>query len=138
MKSKPEAEEYEDVHDEEAGDVAQDDVLEHDGEGMHCLEPLGELQREHPADDEDDSHDFDVDARRRAAAVQRVPDDRRDSERERRQRSEVAEQRRQQTKRQVEQADPKATRQPATFAAVGRIFALNGGALCLSVPVTVA
>ena len=136
MEREPKAEQNEDVHDEKARDVAQYDILEHDGEGVHCLETLGELQREHPTDDEDDGYHFDVEAGRRAAAVQRVPDDRGHRERQRRQLSEVAEQGRQQSERQVEYVGPKARRQPATFA--GLVFAVNGGASCHGAPVTVA
>ena len=44
MERESESEQHEDVHDEKPGDVAQDDVLEHDGEGVHRLETLGKLE----------------------------------------------------------------------------------------------
>jgi len=65
---------------------------------VHRLKALHELQREHPADNEDDSHHLDVEASRGAAAVQRVPDDCQRAERERGQFAEVA-------KRSQEQRD---------------------------------
>ena len=105
------------------------------------LETLGELEREHPAEHENDGHDLDVDVRGRAAAVQCVPDDRHDAERERRQLSQVAEQSREQSKRGDQCSEPEPTRQPAALAALRvrpRIFTLNGGTSRSSVPGTVA
>jgi len=143
VESESEAEQHEDVHDEEAGDVAQDDVLEHDGEGVHRLEALGELQREHPADDEHDRHHLDVDGRCRSAAVQRVPDDRRRCERQRQQLSQISDRGRQKSKYGAEQVAVtmriffalQLEKQPYVSLLV--IFAVDGAASCLLAPVTV-
>jgi len=91
MERKAEAEQHEDVHDEEAADVVKNDVLEHDGERVHFLETLREIEREQPAEHEDDGHSFDVDVCHRSAEVEHVPDDCSDPERQRRQLSNVVE-----------------------------------------------
>ena len=54
------AEQKNDVEAQKASDVAQDDVLEHDGENVQAFDGLGEVDEVRPARQEDEGHDDEI------------------------------------------------------------------------------